>query len=377
MTVSLLFAILFRTARRSTHQRLVLDALRHLRGPDAERWSDLLLYHHGDYLRGSTAPDEQFRDFRNHVLFVHESHWGGAPQEARRWYGRTVDSLRRREWAEAAFAAGVLSHYFCDPFMPLHTAHSEAATKVHRALEWSIRRSYGRLQQIIEHDQGGYPQFETPPREDWLARMIVTGSELAQEHYEAVLQHYDVSRGVRDPLAGMDQECQNRIAECLGHTVVGLARVLERALAEAEVEPPLVETTLTGFALALSAPWRWVADHVHDLGERMAVEAALDEALRTGKVVKNLPPGEREVRQLHAEEVLRISLYQLDQQPAGLTGTLYGSGCQDRHHPNRLLTGSPRLATRESPAWREAQRSVSLQSAASGTALAAGRKVAA
>ena len=58
----------------------------------------------------------------------------------------------------------------------------------------------------------------------------------------------------------------------------------------------------------------------------MAIEATFDEAQRTGKVVKNLPEDDREIRRLHAEEVLRLPLFQLDQQPAGLTGTLFGSG---------------------------------------------------
>ena len=354
--MSLLFAILFRTARRSTHERLALDALRHLRGPDAERWCDLFLVHHGEYLRGTTVPDEQFRDFRNHVLHMGEKPWGGAREEARRWYGRTVDSLRRREWAEAAFAAGVLSHYFSDPLLPLNTAHCEEQTKVQSGLEWSVKRSYGRLQQIIEHDFGGYPQVETPHREDWLERMIAIGANLAHQHYEAVLQHYDLTRGVRDPLTGMDQECQNRIAECLAHAVVGVARVLEKAIAEAEIEPPLVETTLPGFLAAVAAPPWLLWQHLRDLGERMTIEAILDEVQRTGKVVKNLPPECREIRQLYAEEVLRIPLHQLDQQPAKLTGTLYGSGCEERHHPNRLLIGTSRVSPHDSQAWRDAQR---------------------
>jgi len=375
--MSLLLSVVFRSVCRTTHHRIAVDALRHLRIADTERWCDLLLRHFGEYLSGSEAPDMRFKDFRNHVLHVAENSWGGAPQETRRWYGRLVDALRRREWAEAAFAAGALSHYFSDPFMPLHTARSEEDTKVHRAIEWSIGQSYGRLQQIIERDQGGYPQLETPlgnrhsvqpepdagperlpsAADEWLERMVLTGAELAHEHYGAVLQHYDLERGVRDPLVGMDQECQDRIAHCLAHAVVGLARVLERAFTEAEVEPPIVETTLQGFVVALGAPVRAIANHIQALSERMAIEALLDEAQRTGKVVKNLPEDDREIRRLHAEEVLRLSLHQLDQQPAGLTGTLYGSDEIERFHPNRLVTSSVLPSDRPvSDAWRDAQR---------------------
>lgn len=331
--------------------------MRHLRLPEAERWLDLMLAHHGEYLRGSMAPDERFQDFRNHVVHVAENCWGGAPQEAERWYGRIVDALRRRDWPEAAFAAGACSHYFSDPFMPLHTARTEEDTKVHRPIEWCIQQSYGRLQQIIEHDLGGYPQVETPRGDDWLRRMVLTGADLAHEHYTAVLEHFDLTAAARDPLTGMDQECQDRIAQCLGHAVVGWARVWERAIIEAEVEPLIVETTLQGFLGAVAGPFRAVSSHLGDLSQRMMIAALDDEAKRTGKVIKNLSASQREVRRLHAEEVLRVPLYQLDQQAAGLTGTLYGTGQKARYLTNRL-DAKPVFARESSvsQAWRDAQR---------------------
>ena len=338
--MSLLFKVVFATACRSTHHRLALDSLRHLRGPDSERWTDLFLHHFRVYLTGSKAPDDQFKDFRNHVLHVSENNWGGAIGEATRWYGRTVDALRRREWPEAVYSAGVLSHYFSDPFMPLHTGQSETETQVHRALEWSISKSYGELQQIIVHEQGGYPRIEPGSSAQWLDQMILAGAQLAHEHYQAVIDHYDLARGVKDPLAGMDAECKDRIAACLALAVVGFARVLERAFADAEVEPPPVENTLSGFVAALAAPARFVVHYFHDLAERMTIEAVYDEVERTGKVIKNLPEDDREIRRLHAEEVLRLPLFQLDQQPATPAGTLHGQGREERHYPNRLISGA-------------------------------------
>ncbi|MEX2172949.1 MAG: zinc dependent phospholipase C family protein [Pirellulaceae bacterium] len=334
--MSLLFQVLFGTACRGTHHRLALDALRHLRGAESVRWTDLFLHHHGTYLTGSTAPDEQFKDYQNHVLHVGEN-WGGAVEAARRWYGKTVDALRRNAWSEAVYAAGVLSHYFSDPFMPLHTAQTEGEAAVHRALEWSIARSYGELQHILDYDRGGYPRIEPSRREDWLGQLIQQGAELAHEHYQAVLDHYDLAAAVKEPLAGMDQECKDRIASCLGCAVVGLARVLERAFAESAVEPPLVETTLQGFAAALAMPMRWIGGQVDDLHQRLVVEAIYDEVQRTGKVLQNLPEDDRTIRQLHADQVLRVPLVQLDAQPAEPTGTKHGQGAPRRINPNRLI----------------------------------------
>jgi hypothetical protein len=266
--MSLLLHLVFRTVCRTTHERIAVDALRHLRCADAERWSDLLLTRYQEYLAGSEAPDRRFKDFQNHVLHVGDQYWGGAPQEASRWYGRVVDALRRREWGEAAFAAGALSHYFAEPFMPLNTACSEEDTKVRQPLEWNIRHAYGHLQQIIEHDQRGYPQLETPRGDDWLSRMIHTAAEFAYPQYQPLLEHFDLERALIDPLMGMDQECRDRVAECLAHAVVGSARVIERAIAEAEVEPPNVETTIQGFVVGLGAPMRCLSRYASDLNER-------------------------------------------------------------------------------------------------------------
>jgi hypothetical protein len=357
--MSLLLSLIFRNVCRTTHERLAVDALRHLRCADAERWSDLFLSHWQEYLAGSEAPDGRFKDFQNHVLHVEEGNWGGAIQEARRWYGRVVDALRRREWSEAVFAAGALGHYFADPFMPLNTARTDEDTKVRQPLEWSIRRSYGHMQQIIEHDHGGYPQLETTRGDDWLERMILTGAELAHPHYQPLIQHYDLERALINPLSGMDQDCRDRIAQCLGHAVIGVARVLERAIEEAEVEPPQVETTIQGFFVALSSPFRRVAHYAIGLNERMAIEAIHDEALRSGKVTKNLAEEHREIRRLHAEQVLHKSLFELDQQPPSMTGTLHGSGAAERHHSHRLIAGVPaRTQVDISTAWREAQRRI-------------------
>ena len=90
--MNLLFRVLFASGCRNTHHKLAMDALRHLRGADAERWQKLFLKLHTEYLDGSKAPDTIFKDFKNHVLHVRENYWGGAdegrPQVVRQYRGR-------------------------------------------------------------------------------------------------------------------------------------------------------------------------------------------------------------------------------------------------------------------------------------------------
>ena len=113
---------------------------------------------------------------------------------------------------------------------------------------------------------------------------------------------------------------------------------LERAIAESAVEPPSVEITIQGFLSALLTPGRWMAGQMHDLHERLIVEAIHDEVQRTGKVVLNLPEDDRAVRQAYSDEVLKRPLAELDALPAEPAGRLYGQGAAPRPNPNRFIT---------------------------------------
>lgn len=139
---------------------------------DAERWRNLLLHFHEDYLAGAKAPDEVFKDFKNHVLHVREKEWGGAIESCEEWYRRTVRAMATKDWKQAAYSAGVMSHYYVDPIQPFHTHQTEEENVIHRAVEWSFSKSYTAFQRILENDQGGYPKMDAPGGEKWLAEMV-------------------------------------------------------------------------------------------------------------------------------------------------------------------------------------------------------------
>ena len=138
------------------------------------------------------------------------------------------------------------------------------------------------------------------------------------------------------------------------------------AFAEAEAEPPAVETTLQGFFIAALAQRGRSPATCGRVNQRMKIEAMLDESQRTGKVIKNLAEDDREIRRAHAEEVLRLPLHRLDQQPAAVTGTLHGSGAVKRLHPNRLIA-SPVIPNNAPPSatWQAAQQRMKTRTQAS------------
>ncbi len=321
--MSLLQNIVFASYARSTHHKLALDALSHLQGPNAAGWSDFLLSEYGVFLAGAKAPDDVFKDFRNHVLHVRDNFWGGAISAAQQWYGQTVDHLRANQWKEAAYSAGVLSHYYTDPLMPLHTGQSEAEGAVHRAAEWSVTTSYDSLRAIIP-DVGGYPGLNALQNEQWLSGMIRDGATFANQFYEMLIDHYNLSVGVKNPPAGLDRASQEAIARCLAYATVGLAIVLDRAFAEAAVAPPAVDLSAREIIASSKIPIRQLINKLADKNDKIAVEAIYKEVRETGKAIESLPESERLVRQFHAAEILNVPLAKLNAEKPRAAGTCYG-----------------------------------------------------
>lgn len=336
--MSLLLHVVFTSLCRSTHHKLAIDALRHLQVPDSDRWVDVFLRYHAAYLEGAKAPDDKFKDFRNHVLHVQDNYWGGAVATAQKWYDATVQAFRNHLWEEAVYSAGVLSHYYSDPLMPLHTGQSEAEGAVHRALEWSVTKSYGELQQIIDRDQGGYPRVDMPDGDDWLQEMIHSGARLANSHYDVLIDHYNLAEGVRNPLLGLDQECKDRVARCLGTAVIGFSRILERAITEGNVQPPWVELTLRGLMATAKIPFETLRKRLEDSRQKAFLEVLYAEFSVRGKVIDNLPADEAEVRRLHAAEVLKTPIEKLDAEKPRAPGTLFGTGAAERRNSNKLVS---------------------------------------
>jgi len=336
--MSLLFRLVVATACPSTHHRLAMDALLQLRCVEADDWRRLFLNYYEGYLRGAKAPDDEFKDFKNHVLHVRDGYWGGAVSAAQLWYDRCVMALRREYWADAIYAAGVLSHYVTDPFMPLHTGQTEEEGKVHRAVEWSVTKSYDELRSIVETQQGGFPTVLVPEGPTWLGALIKQGAEAAHEHYFAVLEHYHLAKGVQDPLAGMDQDLKQRMARQIGLAVSALARVLDRAISEARARPPMVELVVETLLATVKMPLRRIMQRLDDAEDREEVEEIYEEVRSTGKAIDSLSEDDAEVRRLHCEQVLRIPLKQLDATPARPTGLKHRLGEATRQRSSRSGT---------------------------------------
>ena len=301
--MSILFDIVYATKANGTHHKLAMDALRPLENDNARDWQHLFLRHVDIYLEGAKAPDKEFKDFKNHVLHVGDEFWGGAPMKASIWYDKLVRALSDQQFEEAVYCAGVLSHYYTDPIQPFHTAQCEAENNMHRAVEWSISKSYKMLRERGEKDYAALA-VEAGDSDDWVSDMVKRGAIRSNQYYDALISNYNLDRGVVDPLAGLNKNCHRFLSELVIYAALGFSRILDRAFLEAAVAPPKVNLTLDTFVAALGIPLRWVLRKLDDAEQIKAVQAAYDELQQTGKVEKNLNEDDREVRALHQKEVI-------------------------------------------------------------------------
>lgn len=191
-------AILRAAHCKSTHHYFAIDALHEVPSSRGKSLADLLLANYSDYLKGAKDPDNVFKDFENHVLHVRDGYWGGAAKTAEKWLEQSNRMLSSGNWKEAAYAIGVLSHYFTDPFMPLHTAQSPRETIVHRPLEWSVCCSYQSIFKMACEDS----QLESFPigsASNWLTDSILRGATMANRYYEPLMDDYDMKESGRHP----------------------------------------------------------------------------------------------------------------------------------------------------------------------------------
>ncbi|MBI1247377.1 DUF4332 domain-containing protein [bacterium] len=354
--MNLLFDILYAAHANGTHHKLAMDALNHLSGEQSERRRNIILKHHEAYLRGSKDPDKKFRDFRNHVLHVEQNYWGGAEKAARKWYDLLVESIRSGQWNQAAYHAGVVSHYYTDPLMPFHTGQSEAENNIHRAAEWSISCAYNRLRAAAE--LRGLPGVRMPSGGDWLEQMVREGAEKSHTHYQTLIDHYNFKLGRRKPERGLDVVCRDICTELIGHAISGFSKILNRAFDEAANQPPYVLLVAETVVATLEIPIQWVTQRMENAQEAELVRQMFREYQKSGKVERHLTEDVRAIRDELAADLRRehpteddsLSLHQVPQLPEVSLASLKLVGTRSMPKPKPTPTKpEPKIEDKPTP----------------------------
>ncbi|MBS0241751.1 MAG: DUF4332 domain-containing protein [Proteobacteria bacterium] len=300
--MNLLFRVLYAAHARGTHHKLALDALPLLTCPEREGWQRVFLKHAEPFMVGAKLPDDEFKDFKNHVLHPRDDFWGGAPGAVKEWYAKTVEALASADWETAARNAGVLSHYVTDPVHPFHTGQTEAENSVHRAFEWSTAKSYPKLMELTANEPA--PVVTVPDGADWIEALMRAAAAGSNKHYEKLIAHYDIHRGVVDPPAGLDAVAQKIVGRLIRTASATFATVLDRALIESKASPPEVSLALDTVLATLKIPIKKLLNTMADREDRAEVQRMYDELMATGTVDKTLGEDDRMVAKLYKAEVV-------------------------------------------------------------------------
>ncbi len=298
--MSRLLTILRAAHCRSTHHYFAIDALSHITSPQGKLLANLLLKHHDEYLVGAKAPDSNFKDFKNHVVHISDNCWGGALSACDQWWKQSVELLNEGKWKKAAFAIGVLSHYFTDPIMPLHTGQSEQESMVHRPMEWSVCKTYDEIYELAKQLAR---QFELNEEPGWLAEGLKKAATMSHTHYDWLIDEYDLAKGCKKPPEGLNTESRKVLAELFALAIGGWAKILERLADETTLPMPEVSLGRTTFLATIDMPLAWVVRKISDTNEKLAVGRILKEFEATGKVQKNLPREARALRKAKEAEL--------------------------------------------------------------------------
>ncbi len=279
---------------KSTHHFFAIDSLWEVATPRGMQLADMLLANYSDYLKGAKDPDTVFKDFENHVVHVADGYWGGAAKAAQKWLGNVYALLKKGDWKESAYAIGVLSHYFTDPFMPLHTAQSPRETIIHRPLEWSVCCAYQEIHSASLSDPDLEP-FELPDNPEWLTDAIHSGAAFAHQFYELLLNDYDMNEARRFPKVALGIDSRKALAQIFVKVQTAWGGVLDRIASDSPVTLPRQSLTLPTLLAGIQTPAKKIVQSIERSENRKEVEKILEEYQRTGTVVRNVSLEQRKV----------------------------------------------------------------------------------
>ncbi len=293
-------AILRAAHCKSTHHFFAIDALDEVSSERGKSLANLLLANYTDYLQGAKDPDTVFKDFENHVLHVRDGYWGGAAKTAEKWLVKSNTLLAARNWKEAAYSLGVLSHYFTDPFMPLHTAQSPRETIFHRPLEWSVCCSYQSIFKLASEDPG-LESFPISSGSDWLTDGILRGATLANQFYDPLMDDYDMKESGKHPELALGLESKKSLARIFTWVLTAWGSAIDRIANESAVSIPNVSLAIPTLLAGVQMPVKKIVASLDNAQQRSEVEKILDEFQRTGNVVRNISPEQKSVSKVRKE----------------------------------------------------------------------------
>jgi hypothetical protein len=167
-------------------------------------WLEVFQYYLPELITGSTTPDQVWQDWDNHLYYPETGDYN-APWAAAEWFEFARDNFTAGNWEDGFFAAGVLTHYFSDPCIPVHT---DSNWPGHSGYEKDINENLGSL----EIDDPTESIIEN------VTDLVIQNAEYSHQFYDTIVAHYDDedSRALDDP------EIKELTENCLFKAVDGV-----------------------------------------------------------------------------------------------------------------------------------------------------------
>jgi hypothetical protein len=135
--------------------------------------------------RFTDDPDMVIGDTVNHIYHVSGNHNGSSPSRVEELYSQTVEELRSGDRVAASRSFALLSHYYSDTCMPLHTAQTPAEEPVHQSLEDAQDRLLdspdAQVDIVLPHELAP----STSPKQQ-----TIDAAELANHDYMTLVDQY-------------------------------------------------------------------------------------------------------------------------------------------------------------------------------------------
>jgi len=177
-----------------THYFIVNNAVDNI---DNNSWANAYEYYTQELLSGAVAPDQLWQDWDNH-LYYPETGTGNAPASAAKWYDFARANFTLENWEDGFFAAGVMSHYYADPCIPVHT---DVLWDGHAAYETDINNNLGEF-------------TLTTPSETIVSnvsQLVVDNATYSNQYYDMVYDAYptgdDVALATNSTIKTLTEDC--------------------------------------------------------------------------------------------------------------------------------------------------------------------------
>ncbi len=145
--------------------------------PDTN-WKNAFLWYMSELKTGSTTPDQVYQDWANHLYYIpHTDNSTTADIAVNRWYNYVVNNFTQGNWKEGFFAAGVMSHYFTDINIPVHTGPY-----------WDGHPAYEK--DINNHLSEFEVTLEAPSLVTNITEFVIEHATMAHQYYDIIHEAY-------------------------------------------------------------------------------------------------------------------------------------------------------------------------------------------